>query len=130
VTIHELLPAQAPAVRPLFVGWQYNYRIDSALEGNSPCRIFVDNVDEPQVAMLWVHDTFCVAGATDVDDYNGGLDAFIDEVIRPAAVQWDLGYFAIQGHPGTEWPARLRELLGHRDLQVNNIHKYRFDPAT
>jgi len=129
LAIVELPSAQTSRIAHLFAGWQNSYRIDSALAGNSPCRVFVDDAGEPRVALLWVHDTFSIAGAADVEGFNGALDGFIDEVIHPAAEQRGLDFFAILGHPDTDWPSRLPELLGHRELQVNNIHKYRFNEA-
>lgn len=48
VTFQELTPQQFETVRPLFAGFDSSLSIHAAIEGNSPGRIFVDNVEWPR----------------------------------------------------------------------------------
>lgn len=87
MTIYQLEASQYGIARPLFRDLCYHLAIFSALEGNSPARVAVNDVDDPQAAFVWdqVEGGFYLGGSDDDDGFNRALNAWILEAIYPEA---------------------------------------------
>ncbi len=126
--ICELDPAQYGKVGPLFEGWAFNLRIHSLLGGYSRGKAYVDDPERPRTAIVWIKDLFYLAGDAADRAFRTGLDEWIDETAIPLAKAVGVGYFAVQVCPHGQWADKLRQLLQHRELQVNREWKFAFSP--
>ena len=61
-TFQELAPQHLREARSLFDGFDYSLSIRAAIEGNSPDRIFVDNVERPRTAFALTVEGYLLAG--------------------------------------------------------------------
>jgi RimJ/RimL family protein N-acetyltransferase len=111
--IDELKPSQFERVRPLFRGLAYHLAIFSAIEGNSPGRIWADHPQHPQTALVWdmVEGGFYLAGFEGDDEANQALNRCIRQEIYPAARQLpDTLDFVMNYFPET-WESKLDVVL-------------------
>ncbi len=124
--ICELAREHYGKVGPLFDGWAFNLRIHSLLGGYSRGKVYVDNPETPRTAIVWIKDLFYLAGDAANLAFGEALDEWIRETAIPLAKEVGVGYFAVQVCPPGQWADKLRELLGHRKLQVNREWKFAF----
>jgi RimJ/RimL family protein N-acetyltransferase len=111
--IYELDMQDYEKVRPLFASLNYHLVIFSIIEGNSPGRVYVDDVDHPQSAFVWdkVEAGFYLAGREDNDAFNEALNKCILTEIAveakqfPSCIEFVMNYF-----PDT-WESKLNVVL-------------------
>lgn len=75
----ELKPDQFERVRPLFQDFDYSLSIQAAIEGNSPGRIFVDDIHKPRTALALTVEGYLLAGDGDDLETIGGLSRLLKE---------------------------------------------------
>ncbi len=111
--LHELQPDQYSVARPLFEGLWYHLVILSAVEGHTPARIVVDDVDAPAIAFLWdkVEGGYYLAGEPGDEAVHRALNAFIlGEVYPEARAMESCHDFAFNYHPET-WESHVDMIL-------------------
>lgn len=113
-------------VEPLFDGWAFDLRIHSLMGGYSRGKVYVDNPERPATAIVGIKDLFYLAGDATNRAFGEALDEWIDETAVPLARKVGVGYFAVRVCPHEQWAAKIRELLQHRELQINREWKFAF----
>ena len=117
--IYELEKKDYEKVRPLFKGWK-NTAVNSALDGHTFGRIYVDNPKTPETALAWGSPImFFLAGDCTNEKFNSSLNKFISEKIAPEASKRGLTYFAVQCYPVKKWESTIRTILKERHFNVN-----------
>lgn len=103
--------------------------VQAVVKGVNPGRIFVDNIDTPRTALIWLgnNDGFLFIGNEDNEQFNHQINGFIDQVIVPEAKKVGLHYFeGIGNHP--KWNQTIEKIFNHRELgswkqRVYTLHK-------
>ncbi|MDZ5473565.1 GNAT family N-acetyltransferase [Bacillus sp. 31A1R] len=91
--------------------------VKAIVDGNSPGRIFVDNVDSPKSGLIWQgnNDGFYFIGDENNEEFNKNLNQLIETVIAPQAREMNLEWFeGISNHPG--WYVTIKEVFAHKTL--------------
>jgi RimJ/RimL family protein N-acetyltransferase len=103
-------------IRPLFTALDYNLLIDSVLDGNTPGFVYVDQPNEPRLALLWNHqDALILAsepGTSTDPTLSHEFTELLQRVILPDARQRYIPQLSIQCYP-TEWETHLPDLLAN-----------------
>jgi RimJ/RimL family protein N-acetyltransferase len=101
-------------VQPLFSALEHNLVIYSVIAGNTPGLVYVDNPQEPRLALLWNRqDALMLAGLAGTDTDAGliyGIGHLLKRAILPGARQRYIPQLCLQWHP-PEWETHLPELL-------------------
>ncbi|KOP78075.1 acetyltransferase [Lysinibacillus sp. FJAT-14745] len=108
---------------------QGQLEVQAVVEGVNPGRIFVDNIDTPRTALIWLgnNDGFLFIGNEDNEQFNNQINGFVDRVIVPEAKKVGLHYFeGIGNHP--KWNQTIEKIFKHRELgswkqRVYKLHK-------
>lgn len=103
--------------------------VQAVVKGVNPGRIFVDNIDTPRTALIWLgnNDGFLFIGNEHNEQFNHQINGFIDQVIVPEAKKVGLHYFeGIGNHP--KWNQTIEKIFNHRELgswkqRVYKLHK-------
>ncbi|MBP2079417.1 GNAT family N-acetyltransferase [Oceanobacillus polygoni] len=98
-------------------------------EGVNPGRVFVDNIETPASALIWLgnNNGFIFIGNEKNERFNKDLNHFIDTIIVPQATKVGLKWFeGIGDH--SRWDATIKEVfkkhkLGSWNQRVYMIHK-------
>jgi GNAT superfamily N-acetyltransferase len=117
VTFQELTPQHFEKARSLFDGFDYSLSIRAMLEGNSPGRIFVDNVERPCTAFALTVEGYLLTG-----DHTD--PAVLEGLRRLLAEQIFTGQVYVNGdesmslavHPPT-WETQLPSLIPTHDAE-------------
>lgn len=128
--LHLLENPAAVSLHHLFDQPQLGFVVDAMQAGNSPAKIWVDDVTAPRSAFLWdkTHSLYA-GGDTGNADFNDGLRQLIDDVILPEAEREDLGMFKVYANQ-PEWVTLLWNGTGElqkgkrRSLFVLNADDY------
>jgi hypothetical protein len=98
----------------LFRGWRYNLRVNSLLDGYSPGKVYVDDVEHPRTAIVWVKDKFYLGGDAGNAPFNAAIDGRLTATILPhaAAVGFSIDRIDtdLLGQPGSK--IILQEIRG------------------
>jgi RimJ/RimL family protein N-acetyltransferase len=125
--IFELKKNDYEKVRSLFKGLNYHLVIFSIIEGNSPGRVYVDNVDHPQSAFVWDYTEggFYLAGDENNEEFNQSLNQCILEEIYPASKEIPRCVeFVLNYHPDT-WENKLDIVLRNTNA-IKHFRKHFF----
>lgn len=124
--IFELNPSQFKSISHLLDGERVNLEIKAVVEGYNPGWVFVDNVMDPQAAMVWSKGIkgFYFLGRTDNEDFNNYLNTYIKYIIAPRAKKMDLDTFEFSG-TSLAWEDKLAEIFSDRDLSISKQYVYR-----
>lgn len=100
--------------------------VQAIIEGNNPGRVFVDNIQIPQSAFVWLGnlDGFVFLGAPYNESFNLEMKIFLKEKIAREAVRLGLKWFEGFGHQ-EEWDSTIREILREQSYEECNqkVHK-------
>ncbi|TFB18476.1 GNAT family N-acetyltransferase [Filobacillus milosensis] len=85
--------------------------IRAVVEGNQPGWVFVDRIEEPHTAMIFVGEAngFMFVGEI-IDEFLQGLNPFIEEVIKPRLLEDGINYFECSGS-SPKWNQALKNEL-------------------
>ena len=72
----ELRTSDFHLAAPVFASMIHHLAVTSILSGNTPARIFVDDLRKPSAALAWAGHRFHLAGSPDNDVYNEWLAHF------------------------------------------------------
>ncbi|MBN1659479.1 MAG: GNAT family N-acetyltransferase [Anaerolineae bacterium] len=121
--LHELTPTEFGRARSLFEGFDYSLSIRAAMEGNSPGRIFVDDVDRPRTALALTVEGYLLAGEDGNPETNDALRRLLKERIFAGEVFVNgAESMSLAVHPAT-WEARLPDLIPtHAAVKLERYH--------
>ena len=77
--IHELDKSEYGRTYSLFKKLDYNLIIRAVIEGTSPGRVYVDDVNQPKTAFLCSVEGYYLAGNVNNDAFNNSLNKLIFE---------------------------------------------------
>ncbi len=122
----ELAPASIQVVTPLFQSIDHSRAVVfSVLEGNSPGRVFVDNVQSPTLALLYPVGAFLyIIGDENHPALPQELVPLIFEDILPAADEKEMVLFAFSD----AWREKLDLLLQEKGAIRIARKVFRFNP--
>lgn len=120
----ELKPNEFKKVHSLFQGFDYSLSIQAAIEGNSPGRIFADDVSHPRTALALTVEGYLLAGDNGNPETNEALRQFFKDRIFTGEVfvNGDES-MSLAVHPET-WEARLPELIP--TYEIEKIERYHY----
>ena len=122
--LQELTANQFEGVRPLFQGFDYSLSIHSAIDGNNPGRIFVDDADRPRTAFALTVEGYLLAGEHGNAATNEALRRFLRDKIFTGEVfvngDWSM---SLAVHPEA-WEAKLPELIPTHEVEKNKRYHY------
>jgi RimJ/RimL family protein N-acetyltransferase len=103
-----------PQVRPFFEALEHNLLIDSVMAGNTPGVVYVNQAQEPRLALLWNRqDALILAGLPGTAQDSSllrGLESLLKQAILPDARRRYIPQLSLQWHPPA-WEEHLPELL-------------------
>jgi RimJ/RimL family protein N-acetyltransferase len=108
--MEELKPAQFADVRTLFDDMRYHLAVNSIFSGQTPARIFVDDVAHPSVGLAWAGHRFHLAGSPQNDTLNTQLGKFFGEIVYPQALAHNDVMFVLYYAP-EQWAEHIDALL-------------------
>jgi GNAT superfamily N-acetyltransferase len=108
---HELTPDQFAGVRPLFAGFDFSLSLQAAIEGVTPGRIFVDDVENPRTGLALTVEGYLLAGEHGDPVILQALRQFLGDSIFSGQVYVNgADSLSLAVHPEA-WEARLSELI-------------------
>lgn len=107
--MHRLSVSRFERIRPLFEAMHYNLAVQAILEGSVPAEIYVDNTDDPQVALTWHGGRFFLAGSPG----NGAFEELLRHRLATAIPARDM--FVLYYEPSEVWEDTLDALLADLD---------------
>ena len=127
----ELLPKDFFRVVPLLAHPLLSAEARSVANGNSPGWIFVDDDQEPQVALVWSKgiEGFFVAGDPGQQAFVHALDHNVRQVITPRARALGWEWFEVSGC-SPDWDAALARAFAGRPLEKETDLIYRLKKAS
>ncbi|RLL48486.1 GNAT family N-acetyltransferase [Oceanobacillus piezotolerans] len=95
------------------------------VENENPGRIFVDNINNPVSGLIWLgnNDGFIFFGSEQNENFNNGLNQFINNVIIPEAKKVQLKWFEGVGNH-EKWNNTIERVFEHRKLGSWNQRVY------
>ena len=122
--MYELDATEYGKARGLFDGFDYSLSIQSAIEGNNPGRIFVDDPAQPRTALALTIEGYLLAGDDGNPTTNEALRRLLREQIFTGKVfvngDWSM---SLAVHPET-WEARLPELIPTHEIEKLERYHY------
>jgi RimJ/RimL family protein N-acetyltransferase len=120
----KLPKANYPQVASLFEPLAFNIEVPSILQGNTRGVIFVDNVDNPQEALIWDHlMALFLAGEARDPDFSAGLRDWMAQVPMPQAQKYGMDALTVTSTPAI-WGQTLPRLLTTYRLTRDTRHCY------
>jgi len=105
--IHALKKTCHQKAQPLFDELQWNLVTKAVIAGNSPGRIFTDNVENPESAFMCTVEGYYLAGNHNNDEFNRSLNILIFErLFTGDTVRKDETDVAIGFHPDA-WKEKM-----------------------
>jgi hypothetical protein len=126
---HQLDPSDFPRARPLFgaegPGLEIHLAPQAALAGIAPASVYVNDISDPEAALVRIGYRFYLAGAAGDEGFHRGLRClFLDEVY-PQALEMGRSayvlYYAPQG-----WQAPIEAMLEGKHPARVGRHYYAF----
>ncbi|WP_018933407.1 GNAT family N-acetyltransferase [Gracilibacillus lacisalsi] len=104
--------------------------VEAVILGNNPGRIFVDNPESPDAALLWLgnNDGFFLLGNGKNVVFRKQLDHFIEKNISPEAKMQGLNDLEIIAHH-PEWNPVIENIFKHRKLESWRQRVYQLSQA-
>lgn len=122
--IYELQKNDYGKIRSIFKGLKYNLIISAVIEGNSPGRIYVDDISHSKTAFLCSVEGYHLAGYCDNSEFNTALGKLVTEIIltRDTVREDEDGIF-IDFHPDN-WETKLGDIFTIRAPLKNRRRRY------
>jgi GNAT superfamily N-acetyltransferase len=110
--INELEPSDFSKVAPIFRGRKEYQPVFAIIDGEFPGRIFVDNKEEPHVALVWAISRWAyIDGNPSVSSFNEALPKLIRDTIIPCSLQIKRNWFELYTSDSPEWMAAVEKSL-------------------
>jgi hypothetical protein len=128
--IHELDPVSFSRVAHLFKGHKEYVPVFAVSDGNFPGRVFVDDEDSPNTALVWAVSRWAyLDGDPSIGSFNQSLPELVQEIIIPCSRQMNMNWFELYTSDSPEWTAVIEKSLGQYKLQKHYELVYTFDQA-
>ncbi len=127
--MYELQQTQFEATRNLFAPLCHHLAIESILAGQTPGRIFVDDIERPRTAVAWFKRRVYLAGNRTNDRINVALNRLFTDVYYPEMQMTGLAQsaFTLVYTPG--WERAMNVVLAGKDPMRGQWLCYRLDPG-
>jgi RimJ/RimL family protein N-acetyltransferase len=127
--MHELHQAQFKRTRPLFASLNHHLAIESILAGNTPGRVFVDDIEKPRTAVAWFKRRMFLAGNRSDLEVNWALNDLLSHTYYPEMIASRLAQsaFTLVYTPG--WERVMDVVLANKDPMRGQRLRYRLDPT-
>jgi RimJ/RimL family protein N-acetyltransferase len=128
--MHQLELQHYPQTGHLFGDLPLSLVVKGVIAGNSQGMIWVDQPEQPTVAVLWdgTH-SFYLAGVPDNPGLNQNLREFITDHLLPTSLPFNNGVFKLY-YPSDTWKAIIPELFHSSTLIQRERCLYSVDPAS
>ncbi len=110
-----LHPNSYELVRPLFLGMDFHLVGHSILAKQTPAQIFVDNNERPKALFAQAGHRYILAGDSDIDSFNLGIQKMFANVIYPRALAEGQEGFAIY-YDSSTWEEKMEALLIDKEI--------------
>ena len=111
--ICELENTHFSKVADLFQGRKQYLPVFAIINGNFPGRIFVDDEDCPNTALVWAISRWAyVDGNPQKGSFNDSLASLIKDVIIPGSLQIKMNWFELYTADSADWKAAIDDSLG------------------
>ena len=117
--ISELSQEEFHKIDHLLHGDRLNLEIEAVVAGFNPGWIFVDDIQNPQTALVWSKgiEGFYLLGQTDSQTFNAEINSFIDENIAPRAKALGLNDFEFST-TSSAWDQAILKIFESRDMII------------
>lgn len=113
-------------VEHIFKELGFNIVIKSVIEGNTPGEIYVDNKDNPQVALTWdMMAELLIEGKADNDEVNMEINGLIIDYFKPRAAKRYIPCFDL--YYSQNFKDKLQILLPQESCKSVNRNVYKFE---
>ena len=128
--IHELKQEAFFKINKLLNDPKINLEIKSVVEQFSPGWIFVDDLTTPSTALVWSKGIcgFYFIGDANNTNFNNELNVYIDEVIKPRALELELSEFEFSG-TSEAWDKSIKKIFVNRKMNIKKQMIYK-NPQT
>jgi RimJ/RimL family protein N-acetyltransferase len=113
----ELKPNEYHKARPLFQAFDYSLSLPAALAGDNPGRIFVDDVENPQVAFALTVEGYFLSGDPDNPAAVETAGNFLREKIFSGEVYLDDDTNLSLAVTPPQWEARLPKMIPTHEVE-------------
>jgi RimJ/RimL family protein N-acetyltransferase len=125
--LKELRADNYGRVRSLFGPIGYNLAIDSIVTCLSPGSIYVDDLDNPRLALIWTQSRVFLGGQAQDKATLLALQRTLYEVYYPDAVTSGVVAFTLHFTPG--WDKLIERVLAEKHLMPDIRHYYELDAS-
>jgi len=109
--MYELKRRDYSRVSDLFEDLRYNLVVDSIIAGNTPARVYVDDVSDPRSAWMWNRmGTMLLAGNPRNRAFNQALSTLFDRHVVPDARRRQIPSLTLHYWPDA-WEGRANQLI-------------------
>lgn len=112
MALHELRLAEYGSVQALFEPVRYHLTSAAVLDGNSPGRVFADDVSAPRTAFMFSPEGCYLVG----DPTNGAFNRALSETVIERRILGDDVQVLLFVVSPQRWPERLRDVVRPRPL--------------
>ncbi len=116
-------------VRPLCKGFDHTLIVTALIEGMSPGDIYVDDVNNPEIALIVSPEGYYLAGTHRNDEFNRQLRTLLDDVIIPQKIQEGEENISLNYYPES-WEGIIPVLLHDKYPVKVHGYTYVFDQLT
>ena len=110
--IHELKPGDFYKVTGIFRGHKQYIPVMAVIEGNFPGRIFVDNRDRPETALVWAISRWSyIDGNPDNLQFLHSIANLLNRTVIPVLRKVNRNWFEIYSPNSTQWMKALESCL-------------------
>jgi len=111
--IYELDFPEFTRVRFLFQGHEQYLPVLAVIEGNFPGRVFVNDRDKPQTALVWAVGRWAyIEGDRDCREFTHSLAEFVRETVIPDSQRLKMNWFELYAANSQSWMRELESCLG------------------
>jgi|GEM_PF-1881795 len=110
--IQELKPSQFHRVSRLFEGVRHHLPANAVLNRDFPGRVFVDDPDEPRVAVAWALTRWAyISGDAEASSFVEMLPDLMDRIIVPNSLELGQRWFELYCEDDPLWTTRIEFVL-------------------
>jgi hypothetical protein len=126
---YELEPGEFSRISHLFQGHKQYLPVFAVIDGNFPGRVFVDDRDAPNTALVWALSRWAyIDGNPHKDAFNRALDRLIRHTVIPGSRVMGMNWFELYTAPAPQWAAALETHLSGYQLDKHHETVYTFEP--
>ena len=122
--LYELPANKFERVCPLFSAFDHKLSIAAAIEGNNPGRFFVDDANNPHMALALTVEGYVLSGKHDDPAINAALGRFLrDKIFSGQIYVGDDSFMSLAVYPEA-WEAKLPVLIPTHEVEKIKSYHY------